>query len=90
MQSVFRILAYISRGAALILTALVVLLCFTTAARMNVGPIIDIISANTSVFSGLYVLTPFGGMFRGDLALLACMLFVGDWALLRIAYQRRR
>ena len=41
------------------------------------------------VFGILCVATPFGGMFRGDFAIVSVALFVIDWVCLRIAASLR-
>ncbi len=78
---VFRALAYLCRAAAVVLSALVVVLCLGTAT--NLGLVSIVMGLNDFVptaVSGLLVIpTPLGG----DFFLVAVFLFVLDWGLMR-------
>lgn len=77
---VFRALAYLCRAAAIVLSALVVVLCLGTAT--NLGLVSIVMGLNDFVptaVSGLLVIpTPLGDFF-----LVAVFLFVLDWGLMR-------
>lgn len=86
-SALFRVVAYLARIAAILLSALVVILCLGTATNLGVvGVIMSLNGMVPSAISGMLVIpTPLGGAFRGDFALLAIALFVVDWASMRIA-----
>lgn len=86
MSSLIRLAARALRAISWALLALVV-----ANAVLPAGPRSLLLGVNTLVsgmvpapISGLFVfLTPFGGAFRGDIALLAVLLLVIGWALRR-------
>ena len=86
MSRLLRFVACACRIVAWALVALVV-----AGAVLPAGPRFLLLGANTFVsgflpefVSGLFVfVTPFGGAFRGDFALVALALFVLDWLLCR-------
>ncbi|NLQ12757.1 hypothetical protein HGI81_02685 [Olsenella sp. KGMB02461] len=86
-SALFRVVAYLARIAAILLSGLVVILCLGTATNLGVvGVIMTLNGMVPSAISGMLVIpTPLGGAFRGDFALLAIALFVVDWAAMRIA-----
>ncbi|WP_455138884.1 hypothetical protein [Thermophilibacter sp.] len=87
-----RALAIVCRVAAWALVALVVADAVTPA-----GPRAWLLGVNSLVssllpdaVSGLLVIvTPFGGAFRGDFAIVAIVLLVLDWALCRLSASLR-
>ena len=86
-SALFRVVGYLARIAAILLSGLVVILCLGTATNLGVvGVIMTLNGMVPSAISGLLVIpTPLGGAFRGDFALLAIALFVVDWACMRIS-----
>ena len=86
-------LARVCRVAAWLLAALV-----AAGAVLPAGPRSLLLGVNSLVsglvpeaVSGLLVfVTPFGGAFRGDFAILAVILLIVDWALCRLAAAIRR
>ncbi|HIZ17936.1 MAG TPA: hypothetical protein IAA22_02330 [Candidatus Olsenella stercoravium] len=91
--SALRLLSIACRVLAWLLVALVV-----AGAILPAGPRALLLGLNGAVsqtipeaLSGLLVFpTPFGGAFRGDFALAACILLVLDWALSRASVSLRR
>lgn len=87
-----RALALVCRVAAWALVALVV-----ADAVLPAGPRAWLLDANVAVsglvpapVSGLLVVvTPFGGAFRGDFAIVAIVLLALDWALCRLSASLR-
>ena len=93
MPGVMRVAARVCRVVAWVLVALVV-----AGAVLPAGPRSLLLGANglassflPSGVSGLFVfVTPFGGAFRGDFALVALALFVLDWLLCHVAASLER
>ena len=88
LSVLLRFVALAPRLAAIALCALVVVGSVPFVA--NRGIIVDALNMADGLMPdrlvGLFVLqTPFGGAFRGDMALMALALFVVDWALVRIS-----
>ena len=89
---VLRVVALACRVAAWALVALTVADAF-----LGVGARTWLLSVNGAVsrlvpgpLAGLFVFqTPFGGVFRGDFALLAIILLVIDWLLVRVSASLR-
>lgn len=87
-----RALALVCRVAAWALVALIV-----ADAALPAGPRAWLLGVNGAVsalvpeaVSGLLVIvTPFGGAFRGDFAIVAIVLLVLDWALCRLSASLR-
>ncbi len=92
LRLVLLFLAWACRLAAIVLAVLVVMGCFSFAYRLRVVELSAMVAEALPAFvSGLYVInTPFGGVFRGDFALVSVTLFVLDWILLRVRYSLRR
>lgn len=87
------LLAWSLRLCAVALAAIVVVLCFSgLATRLGiVRMVIDISRALPSFIAGYgLVATPFGGVFRLDFALVAVVLLLMDYALLKVAELLRR
>lgn len=79
-------LAWIFRLAAIVVTALVVVYGLSLPVfRSTLATIMDTITSFLPWrdLGLLAVDTPFGGVFRGDLAIIAVLLFVMDWLLCR-------
>lgn len=92
-RAVLALLAWACRLAAIALSVVAVLDCFSNlsarAALFNLTAVLA--SALPAQVSGLYVInTPFGGAFRGDFAVCAVALFVADWLLCRVRGSLRR
>lgn len=88
----FKILSWTSRLVAIGLGALVILLCFpSAAARLNlIGLVIDISNALPDVISGYGLITsPFGGVFRFDFACAMSIMLVLDYICQRISNSLR-
>lgn len=93
MSSLLRLAALACRTLAWALAALVV-----AGAVLPAGPralLLGVTSLVSGVIpaplSGLLVfVTPFGGAFRGDFAVVAIVLLVFDWLLCRISVPARR
>lgn len=91
--SALRVLSLACRALAWVLVALVV-----ADAILPAGPRSLLLGINTlvsgiipSALSGVLVfVTPFGGAFRGDFALVAILLLVADWLLGRASASLRR
>lgn len=89
---VLRLFALVCRVAAWALVALVV-----ADAVLPAGPRAWLLGINAAVsalvpeaVSGILVIvTPFGGAFRGDFAIVAIVLLVLDWALCRLSASLR-
>lgn len=79
--------AVILRLCAYLAVLVVVVGCFGGVARIpHLGSATSFLMSLTppSLLGLLSIRTPFGGLFRGDFALLACALFFLDWLCLRI------
>lgn len=80
------LLALVFRVCAVLLCAVVVMLCFSgTVSRLNmVGFIVELSRAMPDVIAGYGVISsPFGGVFRFDFAVVAAILFLLDYACAR-------
>lgn len=88
-RGVLLLVSWLLRLAALGLVALVVVNCFTMGNRVAIMRLTAQVSQLLPrSLAGLYVLdSPFGGVFRGDFAIAAVVLFVLDWIVARV---RRR
>lgn len=82
-----RAVAYICRALAIALSLLVVVLCLGTATKLGiVSMVMGLNELVPSSVSGLMVIpTPLGGAFRGDFAVMALVLFIVDWACMRLS-----
>lgn len=87
-----RVIAVICRVCAIAASVVVMAATLGLATRLPVlGQIYHLLMVLTppGVFGILCVATPFGGMFRGDFAVVSVALFVIDWVCLRIAASLR-
>lgn len=88
-RGILLLVSWALRLAALGLVALVVVNCLTMGNRVAIMRITaQVAQLLPRSLAGLYVIdSPFGGVFRGDFAIAAVVLFVLDWIVARI---RRR
>lgn len=91
LSAALLVLAVVFRLAAIGLAALVVANAFTLSGRVDVAAMTARVSAFVpGRFSAMPMVdTPFGGVFRGDLALASLVLFVLDWICSRVRYRVR-
>lgn len=85
---ILRVISLLCRVVAVVLSIVVVGLCFVSgsaraAVLVFLTRVSEVLPASPS--AALVVETPFGGTFRGDLALVSVVLFIVDWALCRTA-----
>ncbi len=84
----FVALSWICRILAIGFAAATVVLCFSPL--LQITPVADVVfwlnGSMPDAIAGLYVdSSAFGGAFRGDFAIVSVLLFIGDWACLRVA-----
>lgn len=86
------IVSYACRFIGIFLCLVTILLCFPgVSAKLNlVGFIVDLSRAVPSVVAGYGVIvSPFGGVFRFDFALVAFVFFLVDYLLTRASRNMR-
>lgn len=86
------VLAWIFRICAWVVCAITILSCFNLIYRFApVASVLGVVQGATpGVLVGrLSLETPFGGLFRGDFAVVALCLFVLDWVCLRVSANLR-
>ena len=91
LSALLAVLVVVFRLGAIALAVLVVANAFTLSGRVDVAAITARVSAFVPAqFSAMPMVdTPFGGVFRGDLALASVILFVLDWICSRIRWRVR-
>lgn len=80
-------ISIVCRIIAIGLAAIVLVLSFTSASSLSISSFVDgITSMLPQSLSGLFVIpTPFGGAFRGDLAIASLIFFIADYLCFRFA-----
>lgn len=85
-------LAWVCRALAIVFAVFAVALCFGSLTEMTAvaDGLFWLKSIVPDTLTGLFVYSsPFGGAFRGDFAISAVVLFIADWALMRVANRIR-
>ncbi|MCH3968302.1 MAG: hypothetical protein PHR15_00945 [Atopobiaceae bacterium] len=89
-STALRLLAVVLRVSGILISALVVLLGLSPRVSTLLSSVGGIISMIPAGVSGILVYeTPFEGIFRGDLAIVAAGLLVLDWILTKASTSLR-
>lgn len=84
-KRLFQIGSYVARLFAIIISGMVIMLSFASATSLGISQVVDgLTNVLPASLSGIFVImSPFGGVFRGDLFICTIVLFILDWLLYR-------